>query len=188
MKRSLHPLAFLAALGLFTCSLPARAGDADRAAEALFRAGKQAATSGDFDTACRKFQQSLELEPAPGTILNLADCEDHLGRLTLAYEHFERAATLYRPGDARIAYAHQRAAAADKRMGHLVVVVAPGAPPQTTVSRDGFELAPAAIGHALRMDPGEHVVLVRAAGRSDRTYNVHLSEGETKELSVQTGG
>ncbi|MFO0567610.1 MAG: hypothetical protein U0263_18270 [Polyangiaceae bacterium] len=51
------------------------------AAEALFNAGRDAVKAGDYPTACAKFRESNRLDPAPGTVLNLADCEEHLGHV-----------------------------------------------------------------------------------------------------------
>jgi len=159
----------------------------DHTAEALFRAGKQAAQAGDYKTACEKFEQSEQLEPAPGTLLNLADCEEHLGRLGLASQHFRLAAQQFRANDTRVGYAKQRAATAESHMARLVIRLSARAPAQTKILRDGVELDPAALGQPLRVDPGEHLVIARAADKSDRrdaTYPITLLQGETKELSV----
>src|SRR5688572_15173841 len=55
------------------------------AAEALFRAGREAAKRGDHVTACVKFSESNRLEPTLGTQLNLALCEEELGNLLKAW-------------------------------------------------------------------------------------------------------
>ncbi|WP_394831027.1 hypothetical protein LVJ94_31405 [Pendulispora rubella] len=156
----------------------------DTTAEALFRAGKQASERGDFKTACEKFEQSQQLEPAPGTLLNLADCEEHLGRLGLAAQHFRLAVTHFRPSDPRVPYAKERAATAESHMARLSLRVTEGAPPQTRVFRDGIELDPQALGQPLRVDPGEHTVMATAPGKGERTYTIRLLQGETKELAV----
>ncbi|WP_394841717.1 hypothetical protein LZC95_32160 [Pendulispora brunnea] len=169
---------------LAACTITTAARADDTTAEALFRAGKQAAERGDFKTACAKFEQSQQLEPAPGTLLNLADCEEHLGRLGLAAQHFRLAVTHFRPSDPRVPYAKERAATAESHMARLALRVAESAPPQTRVFRDGIELDPQAVGQPLRVDPGEHTVMATAPGKAERTYTIRLSQGETKELSV----
>src|SRR5580692_11189003 len=81
----------------------ARAESIDPAvADALFRKGREAAEKGDWATACPKFAESQRLDPAPGTLLNLADCEEHLGQLASAYEHFKTAVETMAPSDDRI--------------------------------------------------------------------------------------
>src|SRR5262245_37563455 len=49
------------------------------AAEALFREGRQLMDSGAIAQACVKFEESLRLDPALGTMLNLAVCEERAG-------------------------------------------------------------------------------------------------------------
>src|SRR5262249_55537702 len=46
------------------------------AAEALFRQGRQAMEAKDFATACPKFAESQRLDPAVGTLMNWATCEE----------------------------------------------------------------------------------------------------------------
>ena len=78
---------------------PAMADTRDpAAAEALFEAGRQAATRGDWTTACPKFAESQRLDPAPGTLLNLADCEEHLGHLASAWDCVARGHRVARAG------------------------------------------------------------------------------------------
>ncbi|HEU4616168.1 MAG TPA: hypothetical protein VFS15_28920, partial [Kofleriaceae bacterium] len=47
----------------------------------LFEEGRALAKQGKYEQACATFSRSLELERAPGTLLNLADCHEHLGHL-----------------------------------------------------------------------------------------------------------
>src|SRR5580704_6931738 len=60
------------------------------AAEVLFRQAREKIVAGDYGGACPLFKESLRLDPAPGTLLNLAECEERIGRLASAWEHFER--------------------------------------------------------------------------------------------------
>lgn len=179
MKPALHMASVLVAATLFAGTAHA----ADELAETLFRAGKQAATAGDFKTACQKFEASQRLEPAPGTLLNLGDCEEKLGHFTRASQYFQSAISLYRAGDARIAYAKQRAGAAEARTAR-VVLVATNAAPRTKVSWDGTELDPSTLGQPFRADPGDHVVVVRVPGKPDSQIALTLSAGETKQISL----
>ncbi len=62
----------------------------DTSADSLFREGRRAADAGDYTVACVRFEQSYQLEPAAGTLLNWADCEEHRGESSLALQHFKR--------------------------------------------------------------------------------------------------
>ena len=57
-------------------------------AEALFREGKAAMASGDYERACAKFRASEDIESAPGTLFNLAECEEKRGRIATAWTTF----------------------------------------------------------------------------------------------------
>jgi hypothetical protein len=182
-------IALLAGI-LFAPAVPGRALAQARdpvAAEALFRAGREAATKGDFETACSKFTESQRLDPAVGTEFNIADCEEHRGRLATAWERFTRVVGQLPPADERVAVATARAAALEKRLPRLTIALAPGAPAGVTVRRDDVDVGTASLGTALPVDPGKHVVVVRAPGRQDATTSIDLAEAEQKTLVAQPG-
>ncbi len=114
--------AALVAAGLAFCAFPVPAfAEGDPAvADALFRKGREAAEKGDWATACPKFAESQRLDPAPGTLLNLADCEEHTGQLATSYEHFKTAVETMAPNDDRIPFAKQHMAAVEKKVPHLI--------------------------------------------------------------------
>ncbi|MEZ4364978.1 MAG: hypothetical protein R2939_01665 [Kofleriaceae bacterium] len=62
-------------------------GEADR----LFAEGQAALEDKDYATACALFERSKALEPALGTMLNLATCYEAWGRLASAREEFDAA-------------------------------------------------------------------------------------------------
>src|SRR5947207_15862051 len=59
-------------------------------AEALFREGRDAVKMGEYEIACPKFEESQRLDPANGTLLNLALCEEGWGHLADARRHFRQ--------------------------------------------------------------------------------------------------
>src|SRR5580704_2241192 len=75
-------------------------------------------------------------DPAPGTLLNLADCEDHLGLVASAYEHYRTAAETMTSGDDRLPFAKQRMAAVGSKVPHLTLEGQGSLPPQSRVMRD----------------------------------------------------
>jgi hypothetical protein len=183
-----------AVVGLFAAvmagvsSAPAMADTRDpAAAEALFEAGRQAATRGDWATACPKFAESERLDPAAGTLLNLADCEEHLGHLAAAWDAWHEAIASLAPGDDRAGPARKRAAALDARIPRLTVRLPADAPPGASVHRDGLELGAASLGVPMPVDPGAHVVRVDAAGHEPSSTSVTLAEGESRVLEVSAG-
>jgi len=170
-----------------TLSIAAPASAGSPQAETLFREGRKALDAGDYATACPKFAESERLEPAPGTLVNLADCEEHLGKLIQAREHFELAAAGYPRGDQRRSILADRVAVLDKRIAHLTLRLAPTAPAGTSVRKGNVIVAATSLGTSEPIDPGALAIVVTAPGRVDRTVNVTLADGETKEVPLDAG-
>jgi hypothetical protein len=157
------------------------------AAAALFHEGREAARRGDYAVACPKLTDSYRLDPAPGTALNLADCNEHLGKIASAWQLYLQAVEMLEPKDDRVAIARQRGAALERRIPRLTIALAPDAPPGARVLRDDAELGAASLGTALPIDPGDHVVIVKAPDREDSRFAVRLAEGESKRITVAPG-
>jgi hypothetical protein len=172
----------------FAFSAEARAdGDHKATAEALFNKGRDAAKRGDLATACAAFEESERLDPAPGTMFNLGDCEEKLGHLAAAWQWFQEASLKLPPSDKRRALVDARVAALEARLPRLAIRLAPDAPEGTTITRDTIELRTASLGASLPLDPGTHQVVVSAPGHSERRIVVGIKEGEQKELVVGPG-
>lgn len=163
---------------------PAFAGDA--AAEALFRAGREAAERGDDATACARFEESHRIEPAAGTVLNLALCYERRGQIASAWQRLREAKERLTPGDERIALVDSKIAALEARLPRLTLRVEPETSGQR-VLRDGQELGAASLGVAVPVDPGEHRVQLRTPGSTPRVVTVAVAEGENKELVLEPG-
>ncbi len=161
-------------------------GDGPARARSLFLEGQKAAEAGDYPTACGRFAESERLEPAAGTVFNLADCEEHVG-------HFAAAWTSYRKGldrltkkdDARRRPVEQRLAALDKQIARLTIRVGPNAPTGTAVQQDGADVDAANLGIPIATEPGAHVVIATAPGYRSRRYEVSLKAGKAAELEVE---
>lgn len=177
----------LVALTLALVPVRALASEDAATAEALFAAGRAALESGDYETACAKFGESQRLDPAAGTLMNLAACNEQRGRLASAWENWRDAQGTLRPDDERRAIVDQRLAALEARLPRLVIVLAAGAPAGTVVTRDASELGHAALGLPLPVDPGRHELSVTADGFEPRVYEVNAEEGKALSVSVEPG-
>ena len=164
-----------------------RAHAQEAAADALFDSARAAMAKADFERACEQFRASDKLDPALGTELNLADCEEKRGRLAGAWELFRTVEEKLDPNDERLAVAHGRARALQARVPHLTLTLAASAPPGSTVRDGNMELGAAAFGLALPMDPGPHQLVVSAPGFGARTFAVQLAEAENRALTVSVG-
>jgi hypothetical protein len=156
-------------------------------AERAFALGREAMRATDFEAACRRFEESERLSPAPGTILNLALCEERLARVRGAATHFEEFLARVAPDDDRRDMAQAHLAAVRDRLPHLVVRVAGGPLPGGAVELDGRPLASADLGVALAVEPGAHALSYRVPGRRDTLVQVIAVERRTVELVVGPG-
>src|SRR5262245_37669831 len=86
------------------CALSPKAAraQASPAAEALFRSGREALDHGDYERACKQLRESDRIEPAVGTELNLATCEEKRGNIATAWQ-------LYRAAVDKLPQADERA-------------------------------------------------------------------------------
>jgi hypothetical protein len=157
------------------------------AAEQLFNEGRSALDRRDYVTACKKFEESHRLDPAAGTLMNRATCEQRRGRIATAWQLWREALDQLDPNDERVQYVRSQAQALEPRIPRLTVK--PGVPfsAQVTVFRDGVLLAEGSLNIPLRVDPGSHVILVHMKGHLDQHYRFALSEREQREILVQTG-
>jgi hypothetical protein len=161
------------------------------AAEALFQEGRRLLKdrNADVAVACSKFDESLRLDPAIGTLINVAACQERLGRTATAWQHWRAAADQLATGDRRRTMALSHATALEKVLSRLVVTLGPNIPDdaQVEVRRDGIKLGRASLGLPLPLDPGPHVVTVLAPGRQARTYEMVIGPRETRTLLVEPG-
>jgi hypothetical protein len=180
--------ALLVAAATCASATVARASGDDRAAaEALFAKGRDAAKRGDLDAACAAFEESIRLDPAPGTMFNLGDCEEKRRHDAAAWQWFQETLEKLSESDRRRPLVQSRIAAIEARLPTLTIRLAPGSPPESVVQRDGSELRAASLGVALPLDAGTHHVVVTAPGHAPHAEDVQLAQGDHKELLVAPG-
>jgi len=159
----------------------ARADNA-AAAQALFDEGKKAMAAHQYVEACPKLEESLRLDYALGTLLNLADCREHEGKLATAWTRFlELAARAREAGQVdRAKIGRQRAAELAGRLSNLVINVgAADRTPGLQVSRDGTVVGAAAWATPIPADPGTHSVEASAPGRLPWSTSVNVTGNAT---------
>jgi hypothetical protein len=157
------------------------------AAEALFRAGREASEHRDYAAACARFEESYRLDPAPGTLLNIAKCDEALNRLSHAWEHYRRLLDELDAQDSRVEIVRERLAALEPRVPRLTVSLGRGMPPEAEVRRDGLLVTQGGFGVPVPVDPGNHMLTITAVGRETRSYAVTLAEGEARTIEVEAG-
>jgi hypothetical protein len=197
LSRSALRASFVLVCGaaLFTPRLAHAQGAA--AAEALFKKGLSDFNAKKFDTGCPALEESYRVDPRAGSLFTSAECYVAAGKITTAaslYEQFERFVDRMpagqRAGQAeRLKVAAEQRTALKPRIPSLTLVLAAGSPEATVVKRDGTVIGKPAMGVAIPVDPGEHVLVVYVEGGPTKEQKVIVKEGENKkiELTVDTG-
>jgi hypothetical protein len=137
------------------------------AAQALFDEAKLLIRKGDWAAACPKLAESERLDPGVGTLLNLAECYDHVGRTARAWATFREAEAmaLHQGQSERSRWAAARAKQLEGKLVRLTIDVPDAARVAgLEVSRDHEVQAAAVWGVAVPIDPGDHVIEARAPG------------------------
>lgn len=153
------------------------------AAESLFEEARKLMAEKKYPLACDKFAASQKLDPAPGTLLNLADCSDKAGRSASAWVEFLEAAALAKAaGDPkREKAARKRAETLEPKLVRLSITV----PPEVAslegleVRRDGVLVDRAQWASAVPVDPGSHLVEAVAKGYRQWKTQVDASAAGT---------
>jgi hypothetical protein len=154
----------------------------------LFNDGRALMAAGRMIEACAKLEESEHLDPAPGTLLNLAVCHESIGRTATAWAEFcDARVAAQRDGRAdRVALAERHARALEAKLSRLAITVSQLAEvPQLEVRRDGVSLAREAWGTPLPVDPGEHLIEASAPGRAVRRVRVRVeADGGTRTVAL----
>src|ERR1019366_241465 len=161
-------LAVSAAIAGVPMTARAQGAGEQAAAEALFKQGRDLMTAGRFAEACPKLAESERLDPATGTLLNLASCYERNGQLASAWVTYKEAASASQKAEQpeRVQLARRKAAELEPRLPTLTIVVTLAADrPDLQIKRDGDPVGRAAWGAAIPVDPGAHAVDATAAGR-----------------------
>ncbi len=178
----------LACSFILALAAPASAQHRDAAtAEALFRQGRQAMEAKNYMDACQKFAESQKLDAAAGTLMNLATCEEKLGKLASAWQHWKEAIDALPAKDDRISFARSRVDELEKKLPRLQVTLLSGGDRGAKVDRDDIELGPGGQGVPLPVDPGPHTISVRMAGHFPKSVTVSLAIGEQSQVDMHPG-
>lgn len=136
------------------------------AARQLFEEARHLVKKGQYAEACPKFEQSYRRDPGIGTLYNLADCWEHVGRTASAWAKFRDVAD-----EAARTNQREREQVALKRADALVlllskvVVRVESRDEGLQIQRDGVPMAQSDFGRPIPLDPGEHWFEATAPGK-----------------------
>jgi hypothetical protein len=157
-------------------------------AEALYRQARDLLAAGNYVMACPKFAESQRLDPATGTLLNLAACHEKQGRLASAWLEYSDAAVAARRDqrEDRVEYAQGRAASLESKLSRLTLLLAADADqPELSIELDGASVGRAVVGAPTPVDPGSHTVRASAPGKKPWSQSVQIgAESDQQSLTI----
>lgn len=184
------PIAFSLAIAALIGGAPARAEPtaAERTvAETLFREAKKLMARGKIPEACEKLASSYKIDAAGGTLINLAMCHEVEGKTATAWTEFNEALSVAKKQGRkdRQKAASEHIAALEARLSRLTITV----PRSSSVAGlavkiDGVAVADAALGTAIPVDPGDHVVSASAPEKKLWETKIALKEAQRQELTL----
>jgi hypothetical protein len=169
-------------------------------AQALFDQGRKLMAQERWAEACPKLEESQRLDPAGGTLLHLALCREHEGRIATAWALYQDALAQAnhdgRKDRAKIAQEHVDSLA--PRLPRMLLRIPPGdrRAEGFTLTRDDVTVGEAQWGEALPVDPGAHVLTAKATGRRPWSQTIEIPSRPQQvtleipelELDVQSDG
>ncbi|WP_437689887.1 hypothetical protein [Sorangium sp. So ce176] len=176
----------LASIVLASAALLAPAGAAAQGAgdptlaQTLFEEGRRLMEAKSYAEACPKLAESQRLRPGTGTLLNLALCNEALGRTATAWGQFKEAlfASKKEGNAAREAFAQEHISALEPRLSRIQLN-AEGTP-GLLIRVDGHDIPAAALGTPIPIDPGSHEVEATAQGYS--VWSTTVQVGDSADL------
>lgn len=183
------------ALGMVVVVCPAIAyADDPAAAEALFKEALAKYREGDYAAACPKFAESQALDPRPGTLFAMAECEaaaDHIATAATLYEDFLRTvAAIKNPGQQakyldRMKKAQVRRDELIPEIPRLTLVLPSGSSPNVRITRNGETFTATSLGVELPVNPGEQVITVQISAGPVREQRVTIGRKERQTVVLE---
>ena len=181
------------ALGGVLLAAPARPARADgppsrdaARAEELFKQGKERLSQLDYAAACPLLAESVELDPASGSLLALAMCHEREGKLASALREYTSVVELSRRANRpdRESAAQGRVEDLERKVSTLTIR-APGGLQGLSLRIDGSPVEPAIIGTKVATDGGRYTIAASAPGKKPWTDTVVVAEsGDEKEVVI----
>jgi hypothetical protein len=154
-------------------------------AEALFQRARALLKADVPADACPLLEKSHALDPALGTLMNLADCEERINHFVAAYMHFnDAAAWAERTHEAqRLNIARSRASALKPRLSWIALSTQ--APMRALhVKVNGFVVELGATAQSVPVDAGEVTLTATADGFLPFTTHLLVAQSATVPFEV----
>lgn len=179
----------LALAVVIACALApsvAHAEPDEQRAKELFEKGRKLAKDGRCAEALSPFQESLRYAEGVGTLLNLGNCYETLGKIASAHRSFLRAAEVAsRNDDKRRDEARERARAIEKDVSTLLIHVPVSLKGSAELRVDGESWPKDRWDLPWPIDPGVHEIEVLTPARPKQTDSVTVKpHGDRADWAV----
>jgi hypothetical protein len=154
-------------------------------ADAAFSEGVTLMKQERCEEAIAKFRESQRLEPASGTLLNLAYCQTRLGRVASAWRSYQDAIPLAvhqsKPQHEKLA--REQSARLEPELPRLSIILAGASPRALTIELDGQRLAGDGNLVGMPVDPGAHRVSVKL--ENGHNWETTIALARAQQMSVE---
>ncbi|CAN5651033.1 hypothetical protein BH09MYX1_BH09MYX1_30630 [soil metagenome] len=170
--RTLGALGAVIALVATPYAAFAQGGVSATQAESLFNQAKDLINQKKYHEACDRFQASYKLDKNNNTMLALAACHDLEGKTATAWGEYLQVVNESR-GTPAADYAQSKAHELAPQL--LTIKLAANViPPDITIKVDGASIPKETLNAELPLDPGEHDIEAKAAGKHDWMKHIKL--------------
>jgi hypothetical protein len=164
------------------------ATDTRALAETLFFTARGLMEAGRYPEACAKLSESYRLDPAAGTLLNLAVCNQKIGKIASAWGEFRDAQSdarrMSRPDREQLAGDAIKLLEPDLPFLEIKVPPLVRAIRGLEILRNGIPIQGAAWDTELPVDPGDVEVVERAPGYKPKTLHVTMANKQHASLDA----
>lgn len=162
-------------------------------ASRLFKEAAELLDGGHYAEACPKLMESRRLNPKPGTLYALAECEVLLDRILTAkthyYEFFSMVQELpldqQKNYEDRVDNATNKLIEIERAIPKIRFVIPPNWNPNSIVRVDGIVFDFGKLQNTHQVDPGDHVVATQLNGGPVRQERYAVKKGEVWTLLLR---
>jgi hypothetical protein len=153
-------------------------------ADEAFKKGRELLKQGNFLDACDEFNTSQRLDPANGTLFNIAQCSEQIGRLATAASAYRELIKKDTNAE-RLELSRKALAALEPRIPKIVAKIAN--PPNNITIRLESKAGQQDVlpNEAVEANFGEYTLVARAKGYTEMISKFRIGEeGSTKTVEV----